>query len=382
MADEILILSGTQIATYASWNASWPAPTWQTTLTVSGISELGDSDSRFILVRTQGSGDTITNGQIFSIYEAVLDENGDVVLDEDGNALLLESNLVVGATYATPDAYENLAAGDDYMVLGLYNGEQIIISLNGFDGDTVSYSGENPDEEAGEDGELSIGEIEDADPDADDTGTICFTGDAMIRTTKGEIPCRDLRVGMRVLTKDRGPQPIRWIGKMRIGALRMRHADNLRPVRIKAGAIGTNLPSRDLLLSQQHRILLRSPIVKRMFSEAEVLVAAKFLLDMEGVEIAADTRHVVYYHLLFDRHEVIWANGLEAESLFVGPMAVNALSPAALAEIFEIFPQLRDAVATPEGARPFITRRRYRRLSFRHKKNSKPLIYRRRRKRR
>lgn len=56
-----------------------------------------------------------------------------------------------------------------------------------------------------------------------------------------------------------------------------------------------------------------------MFGTDEVLVAAKQLLQLDGIDIATDVERVDYYHILFDRHEVMILNGAETESLYTGP---------------------------------------------------------------
>ncbi|MDT9702188.1 Hint domain-containing protein, partial [Streptomyces sp. P17] len=84
---------------------------------------------------------------------------------------------------------------------------------------------------------------------------------------------------------------------------------HLRPVRIRAGALGAGVPARDLVVSPQHRVLLRSGIARRMFGASEVLVAAKQLLALDGVELASDLDSVTYVHFLFDRHQIVQSEG-------------------------------------------------------------------------
>nr|AIA91314.1 CAZy families GT4 protein [uncultured Gluconobacter sp.] len=96
----------------------------------------------------------------------------------------------------------------------------------------------------------------------------------------------DLRVGDLVLTKDDGPQPLRWISSRHVSAEMLAAHPNMRPIRIRAGALGEGLPLRDLIVSPQHRMLVRSKVAERMFGEEEVLVAAKHLLELDGVDVA------------------------------------------------------------------------------------------------
>ncbi|MBK5932760.1 Ca2+-binding RTX toxin-like protein [Rhodovulum imhoffii] len=205
---------------------------------------------------------------------------------------------------------------------------------------------------------------------------ICFTRGTLIETEGGPVPVENLRQGDRVLTKDHGARPLRWIGGTRLGARELAAQENLRPIRIRAGALGVGRPSRDLLVSPQHRVLVNSRIVGRMFEVEEVLVAAKHLLSVDGVEPAGGAHGAEYFHLLFDRHEIVFANGAEAESLYTGPQALKSLSPAARQEIFTLFPELAtlDHDRLPDPARLFVTGRQGRKLAERHAKNrSQPL---------
>src|SRR5690606_4331467 len=112
----------------------------------------------------------------------------------------------------------------------------------------------------------------------------CFTRGVAITVRDGQKPVEDLAVGDLVLTRDNGLQPIRWIGSRRIGGTVLERNPRLCPIRIRAGALGGNTPASDLIVSPQHRILLRSKLAQRMFGIDEVLVAARQLLDVDGVE--------------------------------------------------------------------------------------------------
>lgn len=204
--------------------------------------------------------------------------------------------------------------------------------------------------------------------------TICFAAGTRIATDRGEVAVQDLREGDLVLTRDRGLQPVRWIGSVALGAERLRNSPHLRPVRIAAGALGAGVPQADLVVSPQHRILVRSAIALRMSGQVEVLLAAKQLLALEGVSIADDLATVEYFHILFDRHEVVFANGAEAESLFTGTEALRTLSVEARAEIFELFPELRLRANVPALVRPVLPARRARRLTARHIRNDRPMV--------
>jgi hypothetical protein len=208
----------------------------------------------------------------------------------------------------------------------------------------------------------------------DQIDIVCFTRGTAI-TVAGEqgVPIETLARGDLVLTADHGLQPIAWIGSRILTSrdLQTRHA--LRPVRIEKGAFGAGFPREPLLLSPQHRVLTGSKIAQRMFGDQEVLVAAKHLVGLDGVSVEERADRVEYFHILFERHEIIFANGVACESLYFGTQTHHALTPEAQAEILSIFPQFRrqDIVMSP--SRTLVGGRQGRRMAQRHKINGKPL---------
>lgn len=206
-------------------------------------------------------------------------------------------------------------------------------------------------------------------------GVVCFARGTLIRTQRGDIPVEELRVGDLVCTRDNDLQAIRWIGSVRLGRDVLSDNPNLRPIRIKAGALGTSIPSADLVVSPQHRILVRSKVARRMFGTDEVLAAAKQFLKAEGVDIATDMDEVVYFHMLFDHHEVVVSNGAETESLFTGSESLKGVGKAARDEIFALFPGLRKEGYAPTSARALLSGRQARKLAMRHVQNNKPFVH-------
>ncbi len=211
---------------------------------------------------------------------------------------------------------------------------------------------------------------------ANNTVTICFTQGTLIKTITGEHPVETLAVGDLVLTMDNGFQPIRWIGSQRLTADDLALKPELRPVRITSGALGAGLPQRDLLVSRHHRILSRSQIARNMVGCPEVLVAAKDLVFLGGIGMANDIDQVIYWHFMFDTHQVVYAEGAPAESLFAGPEALKAVGPDALKEIFAIMPELSLRAERREAdmARPELKGRRARQFAGRHAIKSRALL--------
>ena len=204
----------------------------------------------------------------------------------------------------------------------------------------------------------------------DDPLPVCFAGDALIETSSGPIRAREIAPGDLVVTRDHGLQRVTWAGRSEVGGHVFRANPKLRPVRIAAGALGNGLPTRDLLVSRQHRMLLSSRVAERMFGVPEVFVAAIKLTVLPGIDVDETVESIDYVHLLFDDHQIVYAEGAPAESLLVGSEALKAVGAEARAEIFALFPELRgpeDGLAParqiPEGARQ-------KQLVARHKKNS------------
>ncbi|MCT4332423.1 Hint domain-containing protein [Paracoccus sp. YLB-12] len=202
----------------------------------------------------------------------------------------------------------------------------------------------------------------------------CFVAGTMIETPDGPRPVEDLREGDAVVTVDAGAQKLRWVGSR---DLNVRDTDNLKPIRIRTGALGQGLPATDLLVSPQHRVLVRSAVAQRMFGTDEVLVAAKQLTALPGIEVVDDAAQVTYVHLLFDDHQLVTSNGAVSESLFTGPQALKGVSEEARAEILALFPDLAEIGADMElrqPARPVVPGRQARKLAERHLANQKPVV--------
>lgn len=193
-------------------------------------------------------------------------------------------------------------------------------------------------------------------------GIPCFTAGTLIHTAKGDVAVEDLQVGDMVLTRDHGFQPIRWIGRRTFSAAQVAESSKLLPVVISAGALGRNRPCRDLKVSQQHRVLLCSAVVKTVFGISEVLTPAKKLLDQPRIALQAHPSDVTYLHLLFDKHEVVLSDGAWTESLFTGPMALQILGPEAVQEIMAIFPEVFRPQQEAKHARQLTTGKEGRQL--------------------
>lgn len=207
----------------------------------------------------------------------------------------------------------------------------------------------------------SLGTVGNDDP-------LCFATGTLITTRDGEIRVEDLQRGDQVLTVDHGYQPILWIGHRALDKAELAARPRLRPIRIEAGALGDGMPRRALVVSPQHRILLRSRIAMRMFGQTEVLVAARQLLELDGLEVVTTSEPVRYWHIMFAGHQLVMSEGAVTESLFLGEQALRTMDADTRQEVLALFPAL---AAPMPAARPLIKGARARRLAGRISRNGK-----------
>ena len=133
----------------------------------------------------------------------------------------------------------------------------------------------------------------------------CFTSGTLIRTIRGDVAVEDLVVGDLTVTTSGEHRAIRWIGSRRLVIHLATDPAIVMPVRIRAGALGDDRPTRDLLVSPGHAICL--DIL------GEVLIPAYALVN--GTTITQqDVDTVTYWHVELDSHDILIAEGQPAES--------------------------------------------------------------------
>lgn len=172
------------------------------------------------------------------------------------------------------------------------------------------------------------------------TGVICFTPGTRIRTERGEVPVEEIAEGDRVQTKDNGLQQVLWKGEKRISGARLYALPELRPIRLRAGALGVDRPEDDLIVSPSHRMLVKGAKARALFNADEVLVRASDLVDDRYVLRDLTLPAVTYVHLLLPRHEVVFANGLETESFHPAGEALDSVEAHSRDRLIDMMPGL------------------------------------------
>jgi len=287
-----------------------------------GIADVGDSsyDSNVLIAANSIQGNFIAQSDSITHYEGIT-----TVLD-----VLANDPTMGGVAFITHINGIEVSPGDS---ITLNSGHVITLTIGG-DLEIVP-----PATQTGLTANETINFTYTADDGTGITDTAfvtvtaipCFVRGTMILTMDGEKAVEDLRPGDRIETRDNGPQPIRWIGSRTIAA-----EGRFAPVAIEAGTFGMH---RRLVVSPQHRVMLTHWMAELMFGEDEVLVAAKDLVNECSVHVL-EGGEVEYFHLLFDKHQIIWSEGLATESFLPGPAVMNDLDAAVQDEVLALFPEI------------------------------------------
>lgn len=150
-----------------------------------------------------------------------------------------------------------------------------------------------------------------------DVACVRFARGTHITLASGaQVPIEDLKIGDQVITRDAGPQAIRWIGETTLRAV-----GDYAPVVITKGAL---FNTRDLVLSPDHRLFIYQRQDRLGAGRSEVLVKARHLINGDTV-YQRGGGFITYYQILFDDHQIIYAEGIAAETLLVDARTRAAL---------------------------------------------------------
>tara|TARA_B110000977_G_scaffold111358_1_gene144465 strand:- start:620 stop:2440 length:1821 start_codon:yes stop_codon:yes gene_type:complete len=162
---------------------------------------------------------------------------------------------------------------------------------------------------------------------------ICLFPGTLVATHSGLRKIEDLKVSDPVMTQDNGLQKIGWIGKTTVCG-----DDKFAPVNFAKSVFPGALS--DLTVSPQHRMLIKGYRAELLFGQSEVLVPALHMIGGKDV-VRKPQGSVTYIHIMFEQHEIIFANGIPAESFHPAAFGVDRLADDARTELFELFPELR-----------------------------------------
>lgn len=283
-----------------------------------GVADTADSSYDTNLLIAGGSVQTAVVAQ---------DDQEDIAINKTRVIDVLENDTTTSGTLTITHINDQAVTAGDTVTLA--TGQQITLNADGTltvvtDGDleTVyfNYTADNGQGNS----DTGLVEINQTVP--------CFLRGTLIRTPDGEIPVEDLRPGMEVLTYDNGPQVLQWTGSRRTAC-----TVETAPVRFAKGSCGN---TRDLYVSPQHRMVVSGPLAELLFGEEEVLVKAKDLVNDRTVRPALELQEAEYFHLLFGRHQILWANGALSESYQPGPESASGFDAGTQAEIRDLFPEL------------------------------------------
>jgi hypothetical protein len=258
-----------------------PPPTFPYTATVVPL-ELNDVDDNGII---DANGDIVNGSPVTAVY------NGDVVV--------IGGVSITGATIYTADGGRYFTPTDDTVLV-----DSII--------DSVTFV---PDSTL-----LTI----------PDLGPACLVEGTLVSTENGPMLIENIAVGDRILTKDRGLQELRWIGKRTVEGM-----GDFAPICFAKGSFGND---RDLRVSPEHRMLVEGWKCELLFGEPEALCAAKHLVAHSDDVYVRPCETVTYYHLMFDAHEIIYAEGAQTESFFMGTEVAKKDRETYL-ELMKLFPE-------------------------------------------
>ena len=177
-----------------------------------------------------------------------------------------------------------------------------------------------------------------------DMALACFAAGTRIETPEGPVAVEDLAVGGTVVTLPGGSGRIVWTGSRAVDCTRHPRPEAVWPVRVSAGAFGPGMPARDLFLSPDHAVYVE-----------DVLIPVKHLVNGDSIH-QVPMEHVVYHHIELDRHDVVLAEGLAAESYLDTGDRADFGSESTVIRLHPMFERTADAAMLWEtrGAAPLV----------------------------
>jgi Ca2+-binding RTX toxin-like protein len=286
----------------------------------------------FSIVRLDTADDTLTGGAGDDTLTGGAGDDVFVYNTGDGNDVITDFNT--GNSGAIDDTDQS---NNDFIDLSAYYTHIHELRADLDDDGVLNQSIGDYSDNTALGGSITFTGVTGDDLTLDNTNVACFTQGVLIDTVEGPVAVENLRRGMRLKTFDNGDRPVRAVLRRNVDA-----TGDLAPICITAGALGN---SRDLLVSPAHRMLISDWRAQMLFGADEVLVSAGNLVRGDLIYRVPQPR-IMYYHILMDRHEVIFAEGAPTESFHLTREAAEAAEygateeGAVAIEIARIFPEL------------------------------------------
>nr|WP_294522802.1 Hint domain-containing protein [uncultured Rhodopila sp.] len=249
------------------------------------------------------------------------------VANPTNNALLISSGGILDIDYN---------AGKQNAAATLLSGSEILFQTTS--GATVATSGANPTsvtyglQKVVIAGSATISTLSTVTSNVFVEVT-CFAGGTQILAGGNEVAIEALQPGDSVAVLRNGEtvqEPVTWVGSSKIDLSRHAQPELAAPVRVKAGALADNTPTRDLLLSPEHCLILGGRSIP-----------VKYLINGGSIAREYPAAPFHYYHVELENHGILIAEGAQAESyLDTGNRASfdNAGTPRLLHPTFEVNP--------------------------------------------
>lgn len=239
----------------------------------------------------------------------------------------------------------------DYIIINLSGTDPSgIPSLSGFPGTNLLGESNAATDSGQEDQNAGSSYQYNATTDSYEYQTVtvaCFAAGTLIDLPGGVKLVEDVVPGDLVTTLDHGPQPLRLSLRRKLD-FTSGDSERHKPIEIKQGALGAGLPIRRLVVSPQHQILVSTPGQPQVFVPAKALAAYH-----RGIRVMKGRRQVCYHHLVFEKPEIVRAEGVWSESFRPGPWMTSTLAPGLAKNLHRLYPGLTQG-RFPDPARTSI----------------------------
>ena len=174
----------------------------------------------------------------------------------------------------------------------------------------------------------------------------CFLAGTLLLTPTGPRRVETLEEGDLVLTRDNGPQAVRWIGTIDVPA-----DAQFAPVVFSKGVLGN---SEKIAVSPHHRVLVSGARTEMLFGLPECLVSAISLCDGDRIYQDRSAPLVKYVHIMFDQHELVYSSGLWSESYFPTAKQDQLADGPVERELRYLFPEIFNTKSRGTPVRPLL----------------------------